>query len=75
MTRQTLNRIIDAGQPVTISTELINAARERAHCERSAAIHSGIRWFRGKVRAIASRQKHRFDSSQANQSLAAIPSR
>jgi len=44
MNPQEITRLINSGQNITVTPELIAAIRERGHPERSEAIHAAIRW-------------------------------
>lgn len=70
MNQQAFNQIINAGEPVSISVELMDAAYENARRERTAALIRINQWIRKRTGATIA-QINPFQSTQRFVSSAA----
>ncbi len=52
MNQETFNQIIESGQPVPITSGLMNAAYESAHRQRSEALRTASRWVRSRAKSV-----------------------
>lgn len=55
MDQQTYNRIIESGQPIEITAELLAAAQENGRRQRSEVVANGWGWLRDRLRSVNGR--------------------
>ncbi len=55
MDQQTYNRIIESGQPIEITAELMAAAQQNGLRQRSEAVAAGWAWLRKQLRSAGSK--------------------
>lgn len=55
MDQQTLERIIESGKPVPITSGLMLAVADKAHLQRSKALSDGVRRLRHAIHSTISK--------------------
>jgi hypothetical protein len=69
MTQQEFARIIESGQIVSVTPELMAAVQESANRERSKAIYAAVRWMVQRTRSAFRRLTSAGESAPAGNTI------